>query len=546
MEKDLNKEIVLGMVIDNLEAFIENIKCLKETFEYSEEMLHQQVQEDSKSFEDFVKKYKGTIPATEVRLYKELEKKKKRSEKALVLIPPSYIVSLVSAFDTFYAGIYRCVFQVHPNLLKGCEKQYTYKDLEKYETVSEVKSAIIEDIIEDALRENHKKQFELLAKAFGVKSLTEFKEWPDFIELTERRNLFVHTDGLVSSQYISMCKQNNYSVDDIEIGARLGVDKQYFEKSFKLVYKISIMLTQILLNKLYVGNHYINDEDRDRIIINNIFDLIQEQQYELAISLADFALQQQFKHNYKDSVYIILNKAQSYKWLKQDKQCEETLNELDTSALKDDLIIPILVLQGKYKEVYEKMLRLKQGSKILTKENYREWPIFHSIRKEKEFKETFKAIFQENLDEDSSINIQEDKKQEKVEEPVKESISIVKPHVRSLINPRSPLMLNVIAEQVIHYLWENIIDDLDCLGHHYEYIDLTDLKITNRKKENNGYKYFITFNSLVKVFIDNDDCEGFIYQLPTKARVCMKIKGSSWTMDYKKLYLQFDTSKYYM
>lgn len=46
----------------------------------------------------------------------------------------------------------------------------------------------------------------------------------------------------------------------------------------------------------------------------------------------------------------------------------------------------------------------KQGadSEILTKETYREWPIFKEIRKTSMFQNTFKDIFDEELLTDSS------------------------------------------------------------------------------------------------------------------------------------------------
>ena len=62
-----------------------------------------------------------------------------------------------------------------------------------------------------------------------------------------------------------------------------------------------------------------------------------------------------------------------------------------------DLQIPKKVLEEEYDEVYSMMKDLGKGSKILTKEAYREWPIFMEIRKQKEFEDTFELVFGEKL-----------------------------------------------------------------------------------------------------------------------------------------------------
>ena len=50
-----------------------------------------------------------------------------------------------------------------------------------------------------------------------------------------------------------------------------------------------------------------------------------------------------------------------------------------------------------YDEVYMMMKSLGSGSDILTKEAYREWPIFKEIRKQENFKNVFEMIFAEKL-----------------------------------------------------------------------------------------------------------------------------------------------------
>ena len=62
--------------------------------------------------------------------------------------------------------------------------------------------------------------------------------WETFIEITQRRNLFAHNDGIVSTQYLNACKVNSVTHEDnkINIGAELGIDIDYFNKAFNCLF----------------------------------------------------------------------------------------------------------------------------------------------------------------------------------------------------------------------------------------------------------------------------------------------------------------------
>ena len=60
-----------------------------------------------------------------------------------------------------------------------------------------LKKIVVDDTIETLFRDSHTKHFEWIESSLDIKSLKKFEQWPNFIELTERRNLFVHSDGIV-------------------------------------------------------------------------------------------------------------------------------------------------------------------------------------------------------------------------------------------------------------------------------------------------------------------------------------------------------------
>ena len=398
--EDLNP--LLQDLFDNLEQFCNNLDSLYETFEFSFVMLKEQVEQRTKDYNEFVGGYTFDgedydIPENQWREYYEIGRKKDMAERALDLIPASYLISLVSMFDSFYASLVKNVYNANNKKLLESEQSFSYRDLCNLSSIDEIKKIIIERKIDTLLRDSHTEQISWLEKAIGVKTLKAFSGWPDFIELTERRNLFVHTNGYVSSQYINICKSNGYDTQNVSIGEKLKVSMEYFKKSYCLLYQMGFMLTHIQANKLCIKDKNKDIDDMDTNMIDCIFELICRGNYPLAISLSDFAMNKYFKHSAKSTIYFVLNKAQALKWNGQEEECLTLLSSQDSSAWNDDFLIPKYTLEQKYEIVFGLMEAKGDKSEILNAKAYREWPIFKEIRKEKVFEELFEKIFNEHL-----------------------------------------------------------------------------------------------------------------------------------------------------
>lgn len=237
---DVSNELLSG-ITDNLKFFIENITCVRETFGFSQTTLSTQLNKTRKELTEFInhnniseKEDEIVIPNTKRKSYRNLERSVRRAEQAFNLIPPSYLVSLVSLFDSFYAGLVRCIYNLCPEKLQESDMSFKYRDLKDLDSVREVKQIIVENKIESLLRDSHEEQFKWLASAIGVSTLMQFQGWSEFIEITERRNLFVHANGKVSAQYINICKKHKSIDGNISIGSTLEVSKEYFENAFKI------------------------------------------------------------------------------------------------------------------------------------------------------------------------------------------------------------------------------------------------------------------------------------------------------------------------
>lgn len=106
--------------------------------------------------------------------------------------------------------------------------------------------------------------------------------------------------------------------------------------------------------------------------------------------------------------------------------------------------------------------------------------------------------------------------------------------------------LNEISNQLLAYLWQHIVSELDVLGHHYEIDDISSIKVDDSSiVTGQTFKGHLSFDTAVTIYIDSEDETGIMMSFPTEATVeCNKNELGKWKLDENGLVLHFDTSKY--
>jgi hypothetical protein len=385
-----------------ISLFIENIESLKIAFPLVTETIlssHKISLDNLKQLKDSITvKNKGAdkVKATpeEIKQYVKLQKENKSFERAASTLKRSFIVSLVSQFDIHISQLIRTMFYIKPAMLNSSEKIFKFSELIEFGTIEAVQEHLIEKEIETVLRESHSKQFEWLEKKLGVKTFKDSPTWPTFIEITERRNLFVHCDGIISSQYINVCKNNKVSIDDKnQIGHKLDVSEKYFEDAYKCMFEVGVILAQTIWRKLNP-----NDSEKANNNLHTVcIDLIKNEEYDLARKILDFAntdiIKKSFSEKYK--FMFLINKAQTLKWSGEDEKAIEILGGIDWSACSSEFKLVKAVLLDDFDEAAKLMLRVGKNSEILSIENYKFSPAFREFRKSTSFIETYEKIFDE-------------------------------------------------------------------------------------------------------------------------------------------------------
>ncbi len=336
------------------------------------------------------------VPAKNVLSYNRFKNRYDRIIIAQTIVPQSLLISLVSQFDNLVSGLVRSVYQVKPEKINASESAIRYSELKHYASIENVIDKFIDDKIESILRESHDDQFTELEKLFDVRTLKAMDSWAEFIEITQRRNLFVHCDGKVSHQYLKKCSAAGCTCSEKK-GEKLNVDEDYFNKAFGILYSIGVKLSQVMLRKFHSAAEI---AQIDSILNEIIYELISEGKYDIAIDLSEFATNDATHANQNDKFFFVLNKAQAYKWIKQPEKCKEILDREDWSTTNDDFKLPYYVLNDDFDKAISTMKKIHQNgeNQIYSSNSYKEWPIFSEIKKDTKFKEAYKELFNEDID----------------------------------------------------------------------------------------------------------------------------------------------------
>lgn len=403
----LSSEIDLSLrwFIDHIDSIIISIGPLMWTLKES----NKKISEDEKSFKDkyctVLKKEKVedyTIEKVNVPYHKHIEWKKlirksKGFSFSYKLIPQSVFVSLVSIYDAYLGKLLKVLFFTKPEVLNTSERRFSFSEIASFYDINEAKQSIVNKEIESVLRKNHAEQLKYIENTFSIKISPNKELFNKFIELTERRNLFVHCDGVISQQYIDACNNCGLKIDDKEIGKRLSVNSSYLKESYEILYEMAVQLTHVLWRKFYPNDL----ENADINLMDITFDLLCIEKYTLAQKLLHFSCEKYIKH-YDDmfnSIFII-NKALSFHLDKNNAKCKEILSEYDWSAKADNFLLAYHVLNKDWKKAVTVMNNI--GNQEIWTTHYRDWPLFTKFRETKAFLNAYKKIYGKNFNDESA------------------------------------------------------------------------------------------------------------------------------------------------
>lgn len=352
-----------------------------------------------KFIKDHAKNVKGegsevtfTVDLDRRAQWTKLDREVNSVRSAQRLIPRNFIVAFVCTYDSLLGKLIRFILEVKPEILDDSERTLKFSELLTYPDLATAREYLVEKEVETVLRRSHADQFKWLELKLGTPFNKNLQSWPQFVELTERRNLFVHCDGIVSSQYLSVCSEHKCNIDTAtKAGTKLDVPKEYFENAYECLYEIGVKLAHVVWRKILKSE--IGKIDGN--LIDVTFSLVERGEYQIAIRILEFFTQPQMPH-LKETVVrtLVLNLAQAYKWSGNEEKCKSVLAATDWSATEDRFKIAVAVLNDDFDAAYRSMRRLVHDE-TFHQVYYKEWPIFKKLRKQPEFPKVYEECYKE-------------------------------------------------------------------------------------------------------------------------------------------------------
>ncbi len=368
--------------IDEIEQFLEEINEGREEFSGDH-------QDDSN---EHMVRYK--ISLEHVYDFSRRLRTVSKHSATVSVIPKSFLVGMVSQFDAFFGRLIRAMYISKPEMLNASNRPLTFAELIKFGSLDTARNYILEKEVETILRDSHSKHFEWLEAKLGIPLRKGLDIWSKFVELTERRNLFVHTDGEVSTQYIDVCTQNGVSIEDgCTVGSSLAVSPDYFQQSYEVLFELAAKLAHVMWRKLIPAEL----DSADRHVIDICYQLLKDEKYSLAENITSFALSLPRYHSQRTRYVHIVNLSIAYKWGGKPEKATKLITETDWSACSIDFKLTSEVLLGHFDEASNLMQRIGDRGEV-GKADYQDWPVFNEFRHSPQFLNTYKEVFGQSVE----------------------------------------------------------------------------------------------------------------------------------------------------
>ncbi len=333
------------------------------------------------------------IPGDRIFEFMEYERNHRVLSQSIDILPNSYFVAIISQFDAFMGHMLRYYYRCFPGALDNSERQFKYSELASFSSIEEVYSTLVSDEIESVLRRSHTDQFKYLEGKFKVELRKELPCWPDFVEVTQRRNLFVHCDGIVSKQYLSICADNCVQLEkDIKVSKKLTVTPEYYIKATDVIFEIAVKLSQVIWRKVFNND----GGGADKSLIDISFEALCHGDYEAVKRLSLFCSNHiggRFESE-ENRLIMLVNCAIANKLAGDAEECERILRSVDWSSRSAKFKLATSILKDDYDDAVSYMHIIGSRGEM-SKEAYCTWPLFLRIREDERFKKAYEEIFGE-------------------------------------------------------------------------------------------------------------------------------------------------------
>lgn len=324
------------------------------------------------------------------------ERKFKMSSKGMSRLPYATLLSIVATFDTLVVDILAKMLRLQSDWLEKSQREIP---LSRLASASSVEQIIKEEISEELYlfsRGSHSEQADYIRNNFGLYIKKDWKRWPDYIEVFERRNLVAHGETKFHGRYVDICKKEVHKGAEKLLNKDVYLTESYLKQSCNILTEFLVLLSFSLFRK------FVREKEDDAFTNLNeaVFNFLQAGHHVVAINLAEYALSlKNVKISEKTRLMLIVNHASAVRHEGDKDKSNEILNQYDWSASSDIFKICVASVRGDSVEFSRLLPEMKVSQKIEAYELL-SWPCFKFMLED----EIGRACIDEHFDLKASIS----------------------------------------------------------------------------------------------------------------------------------------------
>lgn len=293
----------------------------------------------------------------------------------------SIYAGVFATYDAFVRSTIEYILVNRPEINLFENKQIRADDALRFDSIDELRRKLIQEFLDDLLRENYTEQIRIIRDRLGVSLKPEQMEcWPAFVEASQRRHLKVHSGSKVTTDYLRNCEAAGYTWPDgdrPELGEEIITSPQRLQQTCDLVSEVAIRFAYAVLRQVFKEEA----ASIDNTLSDQIYVLLEDDQWSLAQKLGEFGLT--MKHASADSrLRLTINTAQAYKWAGEEAECTRLLDKEDWTAVDDRYKIALAALREDHvttAALIERQL-VEDGDSRSWRQNIVGWPLFARFR----------------------------------------------------------------------------------------------------------------------------------------------------------------------
>ncbi|WP_147470037.1 hypothetical protein [Corallococcus sp. AB049A] len=311
------------------------------------------------------------------------------------LLARSLFLSIFSFFDAFTGDLLTALYRQRPELLDSSNKTMALKDIVSYKSIDDIREQVIHKEIEAFRRESYVEQFEILEKRFGIQDFRKLAGWQSFIECSQRRNLLTHCDGVVSGQYLQICRSEKCLPDPApSVGDRLGLPLSYFYAAVDFVCEVGFNVAHVLWCKAVPDQRGV----AEFVLEEQLQILLRQERWGLAEAIGRFGVKQKFSSDVMRRL-IQIKYAQALKFAGKGKEAEAVIKSSDWSSCVPDLRMCASVLLDDFPAAAKFMRSSGVHGEHVRQIDYIDWPLFREFVKSEDFLSAYREVYEDDFGE---------------------------------------------------------------------------------------------------------------------------------------------------